>query len=286
MSNNFCRNVRTFRRLNKRVCSSLVTISSLPRSIIGKRLAGCAVIFGVASALLVGEAHASIHPCTAQLVSGNGQTASVNATLPQPLIMVLNGPVAGEPISWGIVGPPGATGQSVSPSSLKTGADGRIQATVVLGSLPGTYQISFSSASGGTCFQSPAWPTFSETATPQQQQLAITTEGLPPATAGQPYLTELAATGGMPPYTWSIARVGNPSVSPLEASRLTLNPTTGTISGSRIYGGNNRFTVIVQDSAGTTVNRTFSINTACGFTKQDFPFSRLTSDFAQYKAST
>jgi len=136
---------------------------------IGNRLAGFVLALTATSVLAPRSTHASVHACTATLVSGNGQTASLNGPLSQPLVIELLGggvaPVANEPITWTIAGPSGATGQSVIPSSLRTGADGRIQATVALGSVAGTYQVSFSSGSGGTCVQEPTpWPTFSETA--------------------------------------------------------------------------------------------------------------------------
>jgi hypothetical protein len=254
------------------------------------RLATYLLASVVAWVLLGGNAVASIHPCSAALISGNGQTASVNQTL-SALTIEIDGigpggglvPAPGEPITWSIIGPGGGP---VSPSSPKTGPDGRIQATVVLGSLPGSYQISFSSANGGTCFQSPPWPTFTETAIADAQRLTITTESLPPGVAGEPYSAQLAATGGQPPYNWSVAAIGNPPnsrVNPLDASKLTLDSSTGIIRSDRVYGGKNSFVVFVTDSVGAIAQALLTIDTPCGFNKDDFQFSRITP-FAQYQA--
>lgn len=38
--------------------------------------------------------------------------------------------------------------------------------------------------------------------------LTITTVSLPEATVGVPYLADLAATGGTPPYTWGTGSPG------------------------------------------------------------------------------
>jgi len=112
--------------------------------------------------------------------------------------------------------------------------------------------------------------------------LTIDTTTLPDGTAGQTYSEQLKASGGSPPYSWNVQPVGNPPVSPLDASHLTLDPATGVISSPRIFGGNNTFTVQVTDSAGTPATQQLSINTECGFGKNDARFTKLTSGFAQY----
>jgi len=79
-------------------------------------------------------------------VSGAGQVASVNDLLPLPLVVRVtdgNGtPVSGAEISWSVTGAPGnASGQSVSPASSITGADGLASADMILGSEYGSYQV-------------------------------------------------------------------------------------------------------------------------------------------------
>jgi len=78
-------------------------------------------------------------------ISGNGQTADPGNPLPAPLVVKVTdssgSPVSGVDISWAVSSaPPGATGQSVSPSSI-TGADGTASTSMTVGSEPGTYQV-------------------------------------------------------------------------------------------------------------------------------------------------
>jgi len=76
---------------------------------------------------------------------------------------------------------------------------------------------------------------------PPGSALSITTTTLPNATFGTAYSQTLAATGGTPPYSWSISIGALPSA-------LTLS-TAGVISGSPIVSGPFNFTVMVTDSA-------------------------------------
>ena len=81
-----------------------------------RHLAMYFMALGVACGLLGGNVLASIHPCSATLISGNGQTASVNQTL-STLTIEIDGigpggglvPVAGEPITWSITGSGGGS---------------------------------------------------------------------------------------------------------------------------------------------------------------------------------
>jgi hypothetical protein len=71
--------------------------------------------------------------------------------------------------------------------------------------------------------------------------LAVTTTSLPDASQAVAYSQTLAASGGMPPYTWSIAAGTLPP-------GLTLNATTGRISGTPTTAGAYTFTARVRDS--------------------------------------
>jgi len=74
--------------------------------------------------------------------------------------------------------------------------------------------------------------------------LAVTTSSLPGATVGTAYSQTLAASGGVPPYAWSVSNGILPD-------GLTLNASTGTISGTPTAAGTSSFTVMVQDSSAT-----------------------------------
>jgi hypothetical protein len=83
--------------------------------------------------------------------------------------------------------------------------------------------------------------------------LTITTQSLPAGTKGIAYpATQLAATGGTTPYTWSIASGALPA-------GLALNSSSGAIAGTPSAVGANGFTVTVTDAAGLTASSQLSI---------------------------
>jgi hypothetical protein len=82
--------------------------------------------------------------------------------------------------------------------------------------------------------------------------LAITTTQLPSGTQNISYSTTLAASGGMPPYTWSV-------ISGMLPAGLSLGSNSGTISGTPTIPGTSTFTVQVTDSQQMTARKTFQI---------------------------
>ena len=75
--------------------------------------------------------------------------------------------------------------------------------------------------------------------------VAITTTALPDGTAFSPYAATLAGIGGTTPYSWSITAGSLPA-------GLSLNASTGTISGTPTAAGTTSFTVTVTDATPTT----------------------------------
>lgn len=71
--------------------------------------------------------------------------------------------------------------------------------------------------------------------------VAITTTSLPSGAVGEPYSATVTAQQGTPPYAWSVSGGALPS-------DLTLNPATGTITGTPTAVGTSNFTVRVTDS--------------------------------------
>jgi hypothetical protein len=82
-------------------------------------------------------------------------------------------------------------------------------------------------------------------------QFPITTTVLPQGTVGLAYTTTLGASGGTPPYTWSLVSGSLPD-------GLNLVP-AGTISGTPTTQGTSSFTVQAMDSLGNTSTALLSI---------------------------
>lgn len=107
--------------------------------------------------------------------------------------------------------------------------------------------------------------------------LVITTSSpLPAGTLSQSYSQPLAANGGVQPYTWSV------SVGSLPAG-LSLNSTTGVISGTPTASGTANFTVQVTDSAGTIASAALSItiNAALTITTTALPDGSVGAPYSQ-----
>jgi uncharacterized repeat protein (TIGR03803 family) len=83
--------------------------------------------------------------------------------------------------------------------------------------------------------------------------LLISTTSLASGMVGTGYLQTLGATGGIPPYTWSVAAGSLPP-------GLTLLPSTGAISGTPTTSGTDSFMVQVADSATTPSKATATLS--------------------------
>src|SRR5204862_62956 len=83
--------------------------------------------------------------------------------------------------------------------------------------------------------------------------LSITTASpLPSGTVGTVYSQTLAATGGTAPYAWSVISGSLPA-------GLTLNATSGAISGTPTTAGTSNFTVQVIDSSSGKASKAFTL---------------------------
>ena len=80
-------------------------------------------------------------------------------------------------------------------------------------------------------------------------QLTVTTASLAGGTAGTSYSATVQASGGTTPYTWSVSSGTLPA-------GLTLNASSGAISGTPTTAGTSSFTVQVRDSAATPATAT------------------------------
>lgn len=83
--------------------------------------------------------------------------------------------------------------------------------------------------------------------------LVITSVAVPNGTVGVAYSAPLGASGGTPPYTWSVITGTLPG-------GLTLNSSNGLLSGTPTTSGNYSFSIQARDATGATAQRAFSIS--------------------------
>ena len=80
----------------------------------------------------------------------------------------------------------------------------------------------------------------------------ITTSSVPSAVQATPYSASLTASGGQPPYQWSLASGSLPA-------GLQLSASTGTLSGSPTQSGTFTFNVLGTDAASHTAQQSLSL---------------------------
>ncbi len=104
--------------------------------------------------------------------------------------------------------------------------------------------------------------------------LTISTLALPAGTVAAPYTQTLMATGGKQPYNWTLIQGTLPAP-------LSLNATSGLISGTPTASGTSTFTVQVTDSFGTKISQQYSliINPTVAITSAS-PLTGGTADLA------
>lgn len=85
--------------------------------------------------------------------------------------------------------------------------------------------------------------------------LTTTQQALPPGEKGVPYESFALVVGGLPPYDITVTGNAVPD-------GLSLNPSTGVLSGTPTEGGIFSFTIHAEDSAQDTLDGTFDISIA------------------------
>jgi len=83
--------------------------------------------------------------------------------------------------------------------------------------------------------------------------IEVNTTSLPPPLTNTPYSATVKASGGATPYTWAVTKGSLPA-------GLSLDTSTGGISGTPTTTGTSSFTVTVTDSLGSTAQATLSLS--------------------------
>ena len=173
--------------------------------------------------------------------------------------------------------PNGTTGTFYNQTFAASGGTGQLTWDISSGSLPGGLSLSNGGVLSGLptvtgtfnftvrvqdSSATPKTATKSLSITLTGGPLAIATSSLPNGTLGASYVAALFASGGTPSFTWSIPDAAD--LANFTAAGLTLNPSTGEISGTLmavVTPATVNFTVQVIDSAAApaTLSRALSI---------------------------
>jgi hypothetical protein len=141
------------------------------------------------------------------------------------------------PYTWSII-----SGQAPAGLAFDAGA-GALSGTP---SAPGTYSLTVRVADSAALAVSKS---FNITIDPPRLTI-VNGAVLPAGAAGTAYSQKLSAAGGTPPYTWSM---------PGTLAGLTLDGSTGVLSGTPPAPGSFAFTVQVKDSAGLTATKALTL---------------------------
>lgn len=110
---------------------------------------------------------------------------------------------------------------------------------------PSSFSVQVTDSAGGSAFADFAIQI-------RVAPLTVTTTSLANGLQGAPYNAALSASGGVPPYAWSLSSGSLPP-------GLSLDPATGALTGTPTATSSYAFTAEVRDSARSTASRSFTI---------------------------
>jgi hypothetical protein len=198
----------------------------------------CGLMFAIAIAMLAGGCSSSPPPIVLNLTPSSPQAIDQSQTV--AITASLTNDRSSKGVSWSLTGPgslSGSSGTSVTYISPTTSLSSAEQATVTAASVADPTKTS----------------AVQITVNPYPQ---IPFQALASGTVGTPYTQMIALTGGTAPFQWSVYDGPIPTGFEVGGSvpdGLTLNPTTGTISGTPTDGGTWYFEATVTDASGINV---------------------------------
>jgi hypothetical protein len=220
-----------------------ISAGSLPAGLTLNSSTG--VISGTPTGSVTGQINFTVKVTDAEVPTPATATAALSITISAAPLTVVTSSL-----------PTGVDGSAYSATLQAAGGVTPYSWAVTTGSLPAglslnasTGVISGTPTGSGTTFT--VTVTDSETPTPQtaskqltitvNPQLAITTSSLANGVVNSAYSQTLTATGGITPYTWAISAGSLPT-------GLSLNSSTGAITGTPTAAGTFNFTAKVTDS--------------------------------------
>ena len=229
-------------------------------------------IAGVAQAAQTFASAATTEPVTG-LTPGTSYTfkvAAVNAAGTGPLSAASAAVTPNAGLALTFAAPPAGEVSIVYNDALTaTGGTGALAWSVSSGTLPPGLTLNSSTgvlsgtptAGGGYAFTVKITDTTGQSTTKAITLVIAAVPSLanaaPPGQVGVAYSDPLAVTGGTGPFTWSVTSGTLPA-------GITLNATTGTLSGTPGTVGLSSFTVQVTDADGLTATQSLSITIATG----------------------
>jgi hypothetical protein len=156
--------------------------------------------------------------------------------------------------------------------------------TAVSYTAPATVATAFTVALTATSVAKPTISAATTLSVPVNPSITTAAGALPAGVAGAAYTTNLAATGGISPYMWSASAGALPA-------GLTLNSSTGMISGIPTASGDPSFTVTLTDSGSPalTANASYTLAVAypaLAITSTSIPNATLGTAYSQSLAAS
>jgi len=217
--------------------TALLTIVVFSSLVLG--LTGCA-------GLVASNSTGSVPPPTSALSITSSALPNAQTGVPYSAALTATG--GATPYTWSV-----ATGSTLPPGLSLNSLSGLLSGTPTQsGTVSFTAQVSDASGTAQTASKTLTLVVSTASA------VSITTASLPSGQAGSAYSATLAASGGSTPYSWSVV-----TGSSLPAG-VTLNASSGALSGTPAQSGTVSFMIQVKDSSSTalTATKSFSVTIA------------------------